>query len=66
MTALALSQAARATGLSTITITRAIKARWHFASRKEDGSYDRHSRPDAIGEARAMPNAMARGRRCEG
>ena len=40
MTSLAVSQAARATGLSRITITRAIKARWHSASRKEDGSYE--------------------------
>jgi len=38
MTALSLSEAARATGLSRITITQAIKARWHSASRKEDGS----------------------------
>ena len=40
MTALSLSQAARATALSRTTITRAIKARWHSASRKEDESYE--------------------------
>jgi hypothetical protein len=38
MTALSLSQAAQ--GLGRITITRAIKSRWHSASRKEDGSYE--------------------------
>jgi hypothetical protein len=40
MTSLALSQAARDTGLSRITITRAIKARWPSASRKDEGSYE--------------------------
>ena len=35
MTALSVSQAAQA-----LTITRAIKSRWHSASRKEDGSYE--------------------------
>jgi hypothetical protein len=40
MTALALSQAAQVTGVGRITITRAIKSRWHAATRKEDGSYE--------------------------
>jgi hypothetical protein len=40
VTALSLSHAAPATGLGRITITRAIKARWHSASRKQDGSYE--------------------------
>ena len=35
MTALSVSQATQA-----LTITRAIKSRWHSASRKEDGSYE--------------------------
>lgn len=35
MTALSISQATQA-----LTITRAIKSRWHSASRKEDGSYE--------------------------
>ena len=34
MTALSVSQATQA-----LTITRAIKSRWHSASRREDGSY---------------------------
>jgi hypothetical protein len=38
MAALSLSQAAQ--GLGKITITRAIKSRWHSASRKDDGSYE--------------------------
>jgi hypothetical protein len=40
MAALSLGQAARVTGLGRITITRAIKSRWHSASRKDDGSYE--------------------------
>jgi transposase len=40
MAELSLGQAARVTGLDKITITRAIKSRWHSARRKEDGSYD--------------------------
>ena len=35
MTALSVSQATQA-----LTITRAIKSRWHSASRQEDGSFD--------------------------
>src|SRR3954463_2663913 len=35
MTSLSVSQATQA-----LTITRAIKTRWHSASRKEDGSYE--------------------------
>ena len=65
MTAFSVSQATRATGLSRITITRAIKARWHSASRKEDGSYEMTPRP-TLGEARAIPNPMAQGHRCDG
>jgi hypothetical protein len=34
VTALSLSDAPRATGLGRITITRAIKAKFHSASRK--------------------------------
>ena len=36
MTALSVSQATT----QALTITRAIKSRWHSASRKEDGSYE--------------------------
>jgi hypothetical protein len=53
MTALSLSQATRATGLGRITITRAIKARWHSASRKEDGSYEVDAVAPASSERRA-------------
>jgi murein L,D-transpeptidase YcbB/YkuD len=35
MTALSVSEATQA-----LTVTRAIKSRWHSASRKEDGSYE--------------------------
>ena len=35
MTALSVSQATQ-----VLTVTRAIKSRWHSASRKEDGSYE--------------------------
>ena len=40
MTALSLSQAAQVTGAGKVTITRAIKSRWHAATRKPDGSYE--------------------------
>ena len=40
MTALSLSPAAGATGVAKITITRAIKSRWHAATSKQDGSYE--------------------------
>ena len=68
MTALALSQAARATGLSRITITRAIKARWHSASRKEDGSYEIDTVAPTPSERRVrslMPWHAAGGARAE-
>jgi hypothetical protein len=68
MTALALSQAARATGLSRITITRAIKARWHSASRKEDGSYEIDTVAPTPSERRVrslMPWRAAGGARAE-
>jgi hypothetical protein len=55
MTSLAVSHAARATGVSRIIITRAIKARWHSASRQDDESYE-----IGFGEARAIPSAVAR------
>ena len=40
MTALSLSQADGATGVAKITITGALKSRWHAATRKQDGSYE--------------------------
>ena len=40
MTALSLSQAAGATAVAKITLTRALKARWHAATRKQGGSYE--------------------------
>jgi hypothetical protein len=40
MAALLLDQAARLSGLSKITITRAIKSCWHSTSRKADDSYE--------------------------
>ena len=40
MTALSLSQAAGATGVAKITITGALKSRWHAATRKQDGGYE--------------------------
>ena len=40
MTALSLSQAEEATGVAKITITRALKAKWHAATRKQGGSYE--------------------------
>jgi hypothetical protein len=40
MTALTLSQAEEATGVAKITITRALKAKWHAATRKQGGSYE--------------------------
>jgi hypothetical protein len=68
MTALALSQATRATGLSRITIARAIKARWHSASRKEDGSYEIDTASPTPSERRVrslMPWRAAGGARAE-
>ena len=40
MTALSLSQAEEATVVAKITITRALKAKWHAATRKQGGSYE--------------------------
>ena len=40
MTALSLSQADGATGVAKITITGALKSRWHAATRKQDGGYE--------------------------
>ena len=40
MTALSLSQAEGATAVAKITITRALKAKWHAATRKQGGSYE--------------------------
>ena len=40
MTALSLSEAPGATGVAKITITGALKSRWHAATRKQDGSYE--------------------------
>ena len=40
MTALSLSEAAGATGVAKITITGALKSRWHAATRKQDGGYE--------------------------
>ena len=40
MTALSLSQAAGATGVAKITITGALKSRWHAATRKQNGGYE--------------------------
>jgi hypothetical protein len=40
MTALSLSQAEEATGVAKITITRALKSKWHAATRKQGGSYE--------------------------
>jgi hypothetical protein len=40
MAALLLDQAARLRELGKITITRAVKSRWHSTSRKADGSYE--------------------------
>jgi len=39
-TALSLSQAEEATGVAKITITRALKAKWHAAARKQGGRYE--------------------------
>ena len=40
MTALSLSEAPGATGVAKITITGALKSRWHAATRKQNGSYE--------------------------
>jgi hypothetical protein len=40
MNALSLSQAEGATAVAKITITRALKAKWHAATRKQGGSYE--------------------------
>ena len=40
MTALSLSEAPGATEVDKITIASAIKARWHAATRKQNGSYE--------------------------
>ena len=40
MTALSLTQADGATGVAKITIAGALKARWHAATRKQNGSYE--------------------------
>ena len=53
VTALSLSHAARVTGLGRITITRAIKAKWHSASRKQDGGYEIDAVAPASSERRA-------------
>jgi len=40
MTALSLSEAPGATGVAKITITGALKSRWHAATRKQNGGYE--------------------------
>jgi hypothetical protein len=40
MTALSLSEAPGTTGVAKITITGALKSRWHAATRKQNGSYE--------------------------
>ena len=40
MTALSLSEAPVATEVAKITITGALKSRWHAATRKQNGSYE--------------------------
>ena len=40
MTALSLSQADGATAVAKFTIASALKARWHAATRKQNGSYE--------------------------
>src|SRR6476620_6918667 len=40
MTALSLSEAPGATGVAKITITGALKSRWHAATRKHNGGYE--------------------------
>ena len=64
-TSLSVSQATQA-----LTITRAIKTRWHSASRKEDGSYEmaparskRRVRRAVIGQAAAPPSSATKSRR---
>jgi hypothetical protein len=64
MTALSLSQAEEATGVAKITITRALKAKWHAATRKQGGSYEIDT--GFVGETRAITHPLAPGRRGEG
>ena len=40
MTALSLSEAPAATAMAKITIASALKARWHAATHKQNGSYE--------------------------
>ena len=40
MTALSLSEAPAATAVAKITIASALKARWHAATHKQNGSYE--------------------------
>ena len=40
MTALSLSEAPAATTMAKITIASALKARWHAATHKQNGSYE--------------------------
>jgi hypothetical protein len=40
MTALSLSEAPGATAVAKITIASALKARWHAATHKQNGSYE--------------------------
>jgi hypothetical protein len=53
MTAPSLTEAEGATAVAKITITRALKAKWHAATRKQGGSYEIATVTPASSERRA-------------
>ena len=53
MTALSLSEAPAATAVAKITIASALKARWHAATHKQNGSYEIDTVAPASPERRA-------------